>query len=293
MAINRKVIVVISAIVIILGAFFIATSTLHKSPAVQAGSSRSASEEVMAEPVSNEPAVDNANNPTAGRGLTAINQAAETNKYLFAYFYRAEDEQTRKMKDVFDTAIRKVADKADSVSVNITEQSEKGIVNKYGLSRAPMPIAMVVAPNGAVTGAFPRTFEEKQLTDAIVSPCTEKCVKALQERKLVFLCVQNGKTKQNDAAMRGVMDFKADARFSQATEIITVDPAIEAEVEFLGKLKVKHETDEALTIFLAPPGRIIGTYNGATDKAKLEKMLLAVMSSCGSGCGPSGCGPKK
>ncbi|HUV35613.1 MAG TPA: hypothetical protein VMX58_01595 [Patescibacteria group bacterium] len=290
---NRKVIVVVVVVMISVAAFFIAASMRHKTPAAHAGSSGTTSQETMAEPAGNEPPASSVKNPAAGRGLTAIKRAAETNKYLFAYFYRVEDEQTRVMKGVFDAAMSTVAGKADSVTIDITEPSEKGIVDKFGLGRAPMPIAMVVAPNGAITGAFPSKLEEKQLAEAIVSPCTERCLKALQERKLVFLCVQNDKTKQNDAAMRGVMNFKADARFAQATEIITVDPAVEAEGEFLEKLKINPGIDEALTVFLAPPGRVIGTYNGATDKAQLEKMLLAVMSSCGSGCGPSGCGPKK
>ena len=293
MVINRKVIVVVLVVIMSVAALFIASSMRHRTSAVRAGSSRTTPQEAMAEAVSNESPVSNVKNLTTGRGLTAVTRAAETNKYIFAYFYRVEDEQTRMMKGVFSAAISNVAGKADSVTINITEPSEKGIVDKFGLGRAPMPLAMVVAPNGAITGAFPRKFEEKQLTEAIVSPCTEKCLKALQERKLVFLCVQNDKTKQNDAAMRGVMNFKADARFAQATEIITVDPAVEAEVEFLEKLKINPASDEALTVFLAPPGRVIGTYNGATDKAQLAKMLLAVMSNCGSGCGPSGCGPKK
>lgn len=291
--INRKIITVVLIVVIGVIAFSITTSIKRKTSTEHEESPRLTSEEVMTKPVSNELPVSTANNLTAGRGLAAIDKAAEADKYLFAYFYRGEDEQTRIMKSVFDTAIRNVADKADSITINITEPSEKAIVDKYRLGRAPMPLVMVMAPNGAITGAFPRKFEEKQLADAIVSPYTEKCLKALQERKLVFLCVQNDKTKQNDAAMRGVLNFKADARFAQATEIITVDPAVEAEVEFLEKLKINPKINEALTVFLAPPGRVIGTYHGATDKAQLEKMLLAVMSSCGSGCGPSGCGPKK
>ena len=62
-----------------------------------------------------------------------------------------------------------------------------------------MPLVLAVAPNGAVTGGFPTTFEKQQLVDAIATPSTQKCLKALQDGKLVFLCVQNGETKSNDA----------------------------------------------------------------------------------------------
>jgi hypothetical protein len=175
----------------------------------------------------------------------------------------------------------------------VTDPEEKGLIDKYKLGRTPMPLVLVIAPNGAITGAFPGKFDGKQFSESIISPCAEECLKALQERRLVFLCFQNNETAKNDAAMRGVIEFAADARFSQATEIIKIDPAVKSEREFLSKMKIEYKADEALTVFIVPPGQIIGTYRGATDKAEMEKTLLAAVASCGTGCGPSGCGPKK
>lgn len=120
-------------------------------------------------------------------------------------------------------------------------------------------------------------------------------MKQLQDNKLVFLCVQNGKTKSNDAAMQGVRDFKADARFASATEIVTLDPADPAETSFLADLKIDPKTEEAVTVFLAPPGSAIAEYKGATDKAELAATLQKASSgSCAGGsCGPGGCPPKQ
>jgi hypothetical protein len=218
-----------------------------------------------------------------GRGIAAVEDAAEAGKYLFAFFRRDDDEQTRKMREVFDATMKKVAGRAESVVIDVSDPSEKGIVKKFGVDRAPMPLVLVLAPNGAIMGGFPSRFDERQLVDAFASPCMEKSLKALQGRKFVLLCVQNSKTKGNGAAMRGVRDFAADARFSSATEIVMLNPTDEAEAKFLGQLGVDPKTDEAITVFLAPPGTAIARFKGATDKDR----LVAALAACGAGCGPS------
>ena len=112
--------------------------------------------------------------------------------------------------------------------------------------------------------------------------------------KIVFVCVQNGKTKSNDAAMQGVRDFKADARFATATEIVTLDPTDKKEANFLTDLKVPADTAEAVTVFVVPPGQAIGRIEGATDKETLVELLSKANTGCSpGGCGPGGCGPKK
>ena len=225
-----------------------------------------------------------------GKGLAAIEDAARANRYLFVYFYKNEDQRTRELRTVFDTTMLKVADRADSVVINTTDQLEKEIVDKLSVGRAPMPLALALAPNGAVTRGFPMKFDEKQLMEAFASPCMEKCLKALQQRKLTVLCVQNETTKLNDEAMKGVTEFKADIQYGRTAEIVTVDPEDPGEAETLKKLNIDLGTDQAITALLAPPGKLIGMFKGATTKA----MLVAAVRKSASGCDPrSGCCPKK
>lgn len=231
----------------------------------------------------------------SGKGMAAIKQAADAGKYIFMFFSKSDDSQTLAMRKVFDKALEKAADRAQSVAVNVTDPSEKAIVAKFDLNRAPMPLVLAMAPNGAITGGFPAKFEEQQLLNAFATPVTEKVMKQLQDSKLVFVCVQNDKTKSNDAAMRGVRDFKADARFADATEVVMLNPADPAEASFLADLKIDPKTEDAMTVFLAPPGAAIAEYKGATDKAELAATLEKASSNpcAGGSCGPGGCGPKK
>lgn len=228
-----------------------------------------------------------------GPGAEAVRKAAAEGKYLFAFFWKTEDEQTQAMRKVFDATMAKLTDRAHWVLVNVTDPAEEGLVSKHGLERAPMPLVLAIAPNGAITGGFPTKFEEKDLVGAFATPCTQKCMKLLQDGKLVFLCIQNDKTGSNAAAMKGVRDFQTDPRFSQATEIVMLDPSDKAEVSFLGDLQVSTDAKDAVTVFLAPPGSPVGMFEGATDKDQLVGMLQKASSACGpGGCGPGGCKPK-
>lgn len=235
-----------------------------------------------------------ADGKTSGTGIAAIQEAAQAKQYLFAFFWKSKDDQTAAMSEVLDAATKKAGARARSVSVCIAEASEKSIVEKFGLDRAPMPLVLAIAPNGAVMGGFPNKFTEKELLDSFGSPCSERCMKALQEGKLVLLCVQNNATNNNDEALSGVRDFKADERYAKHTEVIMLDPSDAAEASFLADLKIDPKESEAVTAFLAPPGSVIAEFKGATDKDTLIAALQKASTSCGpGGCGPGGCGPKK
>lgn len=227
-----------------------------------------------------------------GAGMAAVEKAAEAEKYLFALFRKEEDGDTAAMRSVLQEVIKEVADRADSVEVNVSTASERSIVDKFGLDRAPMPLILAIAPNGAITGGFPTKAEKQELLDAFASPSMEKCMKPLQENKLVLLCVQNAATESNDAALKGVGEFKADARFAEATEIVMLDPTDVAEAAFLKDLRIDPKIEAAVTVFLAPPGMPIGMYKGATSKDEIVATLEKSSSACGpGGCGPGGCGP--
>ena len=223
----------------------------------------------------------------AGGGMAAMQEAAEAKKYLFALFRKEEDSQTNAMRVVLEDVMKEVADRANSVEVDVSASSEKAIVKKFDLDRAPMPLVLAIAPSGAIMGGFPTEVDKQKLLDAFASPSTEKCMKHLQENRLVFLCVQNGNTTSNDEALKGVRDFKADARFAQATEIVMLDPTDAAEASFLKDLRVDSKTESAVTVFLAPPGTPVAIYEGATSKDE----LVATLEKAGSACGPGGCGP--
>jgi len=160
--------------------------------------------------------------------LAAIDSAIRNGKYLFIFFWKANDKQSQTMHSVFQSAMKKWAESTDSIGINIGVPSEKPVVDKFGVSRAPMPLVVALAPNGAITKGFPVKFDENQLREGFVSPCTAKCLKCLQDRKLVLLCIQNEKTRFTRVAMTAAQGFKADVRYAKATEIVTLNPKDQA-----------------------------------------------------------------
>ena len=230
--------------------------------------------------------------PGGSRGLAAIDAAARNGKYLFIFFWKQNDQQSQDMYKVFQSAMDKWTDSADWVSIPIADVKEKPVVDNFDVGRAPMPLVVAVAPNGAITKGIAVEFTEEQLQEAFVSPCTAKCMKALQDRKLVLLCVQNQQTQFTQAALQGARDFKADARFAAATEVVTIDPSDAREASFLRALQVDSRTPMAVTVLLAPPGQPVAAFAGAVSKDEIVAKVEA--GPCAGGqCGPGGCCPSK
>lgn len=233
-----------------------------------------------------------AQNSHGPSGIQALENASQHGKYAFLFLFRNEDARTEQLRTLFDGAVSKIADRAESFAVRVDDPAEQDIVNRFKVSRAPMPMVFSIAPNGAVIQSFGQKFTEQQLVDAFASPGMEACLKALQDRKYVLLCAQNGETQFNDEAMKGVQDFVADPRYARSIEIVTVDPSNEQEVDFLARFGLTSSPQEAVTLLLAPPGRVVGTFTGATDKNTLLAAVTPRKSGCGcgGGSGKSTCG---
>jgi hypothetical protein len=226
----------------------------------------------------------------------AIDRAAAAQKYVFLFFWKGKTPPTDKAWSVLQPAVANMAGSADVVSIQITNPAEKRIVDKYGVTRAPMPLVLAIAPCGAITKAFTKAFDEKQLRTAFVSFCTQLCLKALQDRKLVLACVVDQANPQDPVTIpKGVEDFRADAKYGPATEIILVNARDQGEAAFLRDFQVDPQAQKPVVVFLAPPGSMIGKFDGTATKQQIVAKLVSAMSNpCAGGkCGPGGCGPKK
>lgn len=226
----------------------------------------------------------------------SIDRAAAAQKYVFLFFWKDKTPQTDKAWSVLQPAVANMADSAEVVSIQITDSAEKQVVDRYGVDRAPMPLVLAVAPCGAITKAFTKAFDENELRAAFVSPGTQLCLKALQNRKLLFVCVVDQTDAQGRAAIpRGVEEFKADAKYGPATEVVLVSATDRGEAELLKDMKVDPYSPKPVAVLLAPPGAMVGTFDGTATKQQIVAKLVSAQSNpCAGGkCGPGGCGPKK
>ncbi len=229
----------------------------------------------------------------ASPGLTALASAAEEGRYAFVFFWKENDEPTQQMRGVFQSAMKDLASSADAVSVSVIDPQEAATVKVFGVDRAPLPLVAAVAPNGAVTKAWPLKFTAQQLSEGIVSRGTAECLKAMQEKKLTLLCVRNAGTAYNPAASTAVAGFRADERFADATTVVEIDPTDSSEQNFLASLKVNPKTANAVTILLSPAGQPIAQFAGAITTNQLVDKVTSAQAGCcpGGQCGPGGCCP--
>jgi hypothetical protein len=151
------------------------------------------------------------------------------------------------------------------------------------MSRAPMPLCVAMAPNGAVTGAFNKVPTADELAKAFVTPTMSHCMKELQSGKIVLLCVQ---ATAETLAPSGVTTFQADPHFKDRVATLTLDPTDPAEVDFLKQLEIDdRNVKQITTVMLAPPGVLVGKY---TAEASFEQMA-AELHAAGKCCDDPNC----
>ncbi len=221
--------------------------------------------------------------------MTCLLQAA-TEGHHFYFFYKEPNDRTKTMEKVFDSVVNRLGDTITATKVNITDPQQKPLIERFHLRRSPMPFTLVVAENGAVTGGYPMAITESQLMNALSSHGQADCLKALQERKMVILCMHQG----DENAMAGVRDFASDPRFAKATEILQIDASDIREHKFLQQLGLDVHTGLPLTALIAPPAKLVGSYVGATTKDQfISDLGTACKNCCPGGCCANGCcGPK-
>ncbi len=170
-----------------------------------------------------------------GKCAEAVEKAGKADKYVYALFYRENNEQVAAARSFAQSARKKISRKSEIVEINVADPTEQDIVNKYGTNRAPMPLVLVFAPNGAVMGGFPtmQLADDARLVEAVGCKASEQTLKALQRRNMVLLCVQNRKTSDNDGAMRGVEEFIKDPKYSATTAVVKADPSDPVVAKFI------------------------------------------------------------
>lgn len=224
----------------------------------------------------------------ASSAENAIRSAARQNRYVFVTFYKSNDSASSEMLNNARSIQGKHSSRADFVSVNVNDKANREVVSRYGADRSPIPLTIVIAPNGAITAGFPREIKNFNPSDVFVSDGTAAVVKVMQSRKIAAVCVQSSKTKYNKECMATARGVKSDSRLGDAVEIVTIDPSNPSESKLLNQWKVNNNAANAQLVVIAPPGRVVGKFDGDTNK---NSVMTSLMKSLSGGCGGGSCGP--
>jgi hypothetical protein len=224
-----------------------------------------------------------ANETKLSAGETVLAEAAAAKKHTFILFYKAEDAVTLKIAKILDDAVAVRGDRATVMHVPANDPGEKRLVEKYKVARTPMPLTLCVAPNGAVTGVYSQKLEDRLVEEAIVSPKTADCLKAVQDNKVVILCVR---TPESKSLPKAISEFKVDPHFNTRLAVIDLATNDKTEASFLANLEVDPTTvKDSIMVFMAPPGVMVGRYTAAAPKA----LMAADLHKAGKCCDDPNC----
>ena len=223
-----------------------------------------------------------ASTQSLSKAQQALDQAAKDGRYTFLVFYKLADAPTKAMASTIKDGIANKEKLAVATYVQVTDPTNQALVAKYDVSRAPMPLTIVVAPNGAMTGIFPQKATPENITDAFVTPTMLVTMKSLQEGKLVLVTVQGSAKAAAPVALR---DFQSDPHFKDRIVALSMTAADPRETKFIGQMQIDAKSTVTHTVLLAPPGVLVGKFNAAASKDE----IAAVLAKAGKCCDDPNC----
>lgn len=210
----------------------------------------------------------------AGPAQQILSAAAGAQKYTFVVFFKDNSSATQAMIRTVQQGVQSRGGRASMALVDVNNPADKAVVARFNVARAPMPLTIAVAPNGAMTGLSPIKISDEQLAKALVSPQAAVCIKSMQDGHLVFACVQ---TSAQPVLPQGVKEFCDDPQFKGRAVVTFLRANDPAEADFLRQLEV---TQAPTTVLLAPPGVVVGRFNLATAKEQLAAALHQAGKCC-------------
>lgn len=214
---------------------------------------------------------------------TTLEQSAAAGTFTFVVFHRDGGDATKALCQQVETELKAHQGKAVLTTARVDDPTEKTMVEKFGIARAPMPMVVVVAPNGAVTGLFPRSMTAEQATAAIVPPTMMNCMKQLQDQKLVFVCLT--RTDRVEVP-EGVGAIQQLPEFKDRVSLVGLCLDDPSESRFYEQLKLDpSKVDGPYAVLIAPPGALVGHF----DPQSTAESIAAAIHKAGKCCDDAKC----
>jgi hypothetical protein len=219
---------------------------------------------------------------------SAMSEASSAGQFLFLTFYQAKDASFTALSSTVTAFSKSSTNKIAVFNAEAGNPANKETLDKFGIQAGQLPLLLVIAPNGVVTGGHPSTVTAEQLKQGItISDLMLKVLKSLQDQKVALVALQNSATKLNAESWAGVNTFANDTSYKNLVTAIKADPSVAGNQDFIKQCQLITPLSEATVVVLLPPGRIGKIFTGKTTKEEILKALQTC--SAGSGCAPGGC----
>jgi len=219
-----------------------------------------------------------AQSPAGVRIATATPAVSPAPKFTFILFWKENNATTQGMTEALQRAVAQRSQRAEWISVNVNDGAQRPLVDRYHVERAPMPMVLCVAPNGAITGGITRQLSDAAIDKALVTPAMTEATKALQDKRIAVIHV---KRDPRMALPAGAAGFVADPSFKDRTTVVNVGLGDAAEARFITEMEFKpEELTDSMVVVLAPPGVLVGKYQASVTADQIAADLHAAGKCC-------------
>ena len=220
---------------------------------------------------------------TLSRLEQSLKAAGSEGKFTFIVFSKEDNAAAREMLGTVETGVAERHEQAVVVAARANDPAEQPLIQHFGIARAPMPLTVAVAPNGAITGVFAKTISDEHLSAAIVTPTMMKCMKALQNKQLVFVLLS-----ASDKAVipTGIKTLQADPQFRDRMTFTSMRVDDPNEMRFISQMKIDPlRVEGPYAVLIAPPGVMVGHFDSTSTPAQ----IAAAIHKSGQCCDDPNC----
>lgn len=180
---------------------------------------------------------------------------------------------------------------SEVITFDKSDKSNAALVTKYGLLGAPVPIILVIAPNGAVGGGL--TLDKatpENLVKLIPTKRQATALLAFSEGKAAFIVLSKKTMKDKSQAIAECK--KALSVIVGRGVVIDLDLGDKTESKFLDLLDPDMSATSSHVLVFNGKGQFTGEYSSPIQSKDLVASSKKVVSSCCPSGSGSGCGKK-
>ena len=214
-----------------------------------------------------------------------ITTHTKAGKTVFLVVTDAAAKNLAAARDVAGQASKQTPDSA-VVELNRSDPAQAAAVKAYRVAGAPVPLVMVIAPNGVAAGAsLVKRGALERLIGLVPTPGKAEYLKVLSQRQTAIVIFSHAKMAQQSDV------FTAASKVVTATKgkvsTVVVDVTSQAEQKFLREWKVDPKSTQPTVVVMNAKGLTLGRHQGAPTAEQLlattQKKPCCGDPSC-SGC---------
>ncbi len=207
-----------------------------------------------------------------------LDAATKVGKAAFILVYDQTAVDVEQSRQMISGALAEYPN-AVKIEVDRGNPAEADFVTQYKLSSAPVPIILVAARTGTITGgAIAKQTTIEQLVKMIPSPKKTEVIKALSEGNAVLITASRKGMKTIDTVNN--ICAMACQKIPGKSVQVKIDMDDPAESAFLAEMRVNLVSAEPVTMVANAQGQIAGVYSGAVQVADLVTAATKKVGGC-------------